>query len=458
MKWKKLLEEAQKKVAAAKAILEGDEPNVEEAQKLLDSAEALRTQAKALKAADELETDAAEQIKAIDKLAADPPTTPAGMVVVEDATDKKAKGKTWKLGEFLIAVKNEDRLVQPFKSSESAVEHGYDMGKALGPGIVGSLSDAKAITGLSESVPADGGFLVGTDRNNSILGRTYNVGDLLRRVDMVGIGANSNGMTFNAEDESSRATGSRRGGIRAYWAAEAAEKTKSTPTFRQMELKLNKVIGLVYATDELLTDATALESWIMQNLPEELRFVVEDSIINGTNAGMPLGILQAGCLIAVAAKAGQAATTIVSENVINMWARRYLGARDYVWLAHQDIAPQLMQMNLGVGTGGMLTYLPPGGLSASPYATLLGRPVVEIEYAQTLGTQGDLILASMSEYQMIDKGGMQSASSIHVRFVYDESVFRFVYRIDGEPKWDKKLTPFHGTNTVSPFVALAARA
>jgi len=196
----------------------------------------------------------------------------------------------------------------------------------------------------------------------------------------------------------------------------------------------------------------------MQNLPEELRFVVEDSIINGTDAGMPEGILQSNCLIAVPIEVGQAADTIVSENVINMWARRYLGGRDYIWLAHQDIAPQLMQLNLGVGTGGMLTYMPPGGLSAAPYATLLGRPVVEIEYAQTLGDEGDLTLASMSEYQMIDKGGMQSASSIHVRFIFDEQVFRFVLRVDGEPKWDQPLTPFHGNNTVSPFVTLAERA
>ncbi len=457
MDYKKLLEQAQQKAAAANAILEGEDPNIEEVNKLLAEAEKLRDQAKAVKTASDLQSEAADAIKAYDKALAEPPTTPSGMVVTDDETDKKAKGKTWTMGEFLIAVADGDRLVQPFRSSE--MEKGaYDMSKALGSDVVGSLSDAKAISGLSEAVPADGGFLVGTDRNNTILGRTYNVGDVLRRVDMVGIGPNSNGMTFNAEDESSRATGSRRGGIRAYWAAEAAEKTKSKPTFRQMELKLNKVIGLVYATDELLADATALESWIMQNLPEELRFVVEDSIINGTNAGMPLGILQAGCLIAVPIEAAQAADTIVSENIVNMWARRYLGARDYIWLAHQDIAPQLMQLNLGVGTGGMLTYMPPGGLSAAPYATLLGRPVVEIEYAQTLGDQGDLLLASMSEYQMIDKGGMQSASSIHVRFIFDEQVFRFVLRVDGEPKWAEDLTPFHGNNTVSPFVTLAERA
>jgi hypothetical protein len=164
MKWKALLEAAQKKAAAAKAILEGDEPNIEEAKKLLAEAEVLREQAKALKAASELETDADAQIKAFDAAAKEPPTTPAGLVVVGDETDRKAKDPNLfkSMGEFFQAVANEDRKIAPFKDSD-----GYDIGKALGDRVVGSMTAAKAakaITGLSEAVPADGGFLVDVDR------------------------------------------------------------------------------------------------------------------------------------------------------------------------------------------------------------------------------------------------------------------------------------------------------
>ena len=148
---------------------------------------------------------------------------------------------------------------------------------------------------------------------------------------------------------------------------------------------------------------------------------------------------------------------MISENVINMWSRRWVGARDYVWFVNQDVTPQLLQMNLGVGTGGALTYMPPGGLSGSMYGTLFGRPVIEIEYADTVGDVGDINLVALSEYKMIEKGGIQSASSIHVRFVYDESVFRFVYRVDGQPKWNLPLTPYQSALTQSPFVVLEAR-
>ena len=406
-------------------------------------------------------------------LAAMPGKDKAGVVVSGDEADRKLRGnpfKSW--GELLMQVVRAgspydgsiDQRLLPLRSNDPADEGGFSVAKALGNAAVGSLNvdylkSLKAPMGLNETVPAAGGFLVGTDSAPGLLARVYDSGMLLSRVDMVGVSAGSNSMTFNAENETSRADGSRRGGIRAYWAAEAAEKTASAPEFRQMELKLRKVVGLVYATDELLADASALQAWILTNLPEELRFVVEDAVINGTGAGQPQGILASGAVVSVAKETGQAAATFVAENAIKMFARMWAPSRrNAVWLINQDVEPQLMQMSLGAGTGGMLVYMPPGGLSAAPYGSLFGRPVVPCEYMQTLGTVGDVLLADLSQYQMIEKGGVESASSIHVRFVYDESVFRFVYRCDGQSKWSAALTPKNGTNTVSPFVSLAARA
>jgi len=384
--------------------------------------------------------------------------------VVADEADKALKGNPFKsFGEFLqiLARDGRDMRLKPLKSNMDGLSGYFDVVKAMGPEFVGSLSAMKGIKaplGLQEGIPSAGGFLVGTDRSSSLMARVYEVGNILNRVDMIGIGANSNGMTFYAEDEISRVAGSRRGGIRAYWAAEAEEKTKSKPKFREMELKLRKLVALCYATDELLADATALESWIMSAYPEEVNFVAEDSIFRGTGVGMPLGILNSAATVSVAKEVGQAAATIVSANIDKMWARRYIRGRNYAWFVNQDTSPALSALNRASGGAGDLVYSPPGGISALPYATLKGAPVIETEYNSTLGTVGDIILADFGEYQMIDKGGIQSASSIHVQFVTDETVFRFVYRVDGQPKWDLPLTPFQGNKTVSPFITLATRA
>ena len=101
--------------------------------------------------------------------------------------------------------------------------------------------------------------------------------------------------------------------------------------------------------------------------------------------------------------------------------------------------------------------VPAGGLSEKPYATLFGRPVLPLEQCSAIGEVGDIVLADLGQYLMIDKGGVKQAQSIHVRFIYDESVFRFIYRCDGQPIWNKALTPYKGSASVSPFVALAKR-
>jgi len=314
-------------------------------------------------------------------------------------------------------------------------------------------------TGLSEGVPSEGGFLVEPQYAAELIKRTYETGVLLGKCRHIPIDADKNGLKINAIAETSRATGSRWGGVQAYWAAEAGTKTASKPVFRQMELNLQKIIGLCYSTDELLADATALEDILMQAFPEEFGFLIDDGIIRGTGAGTLLGILNSPCLITVAAEAGQAAATIVSENIMNMWSRLWARSKgNAVWLINQDVTPQLWTMSVAVGTGGVAVYMPAGGLSGQPYATLFGRPVIEIEQCSTLGTVGDIILADLGEYLVIEKGGIESASSIHVRFIYDETAFRFVYRIDGQPAWNAALTPYQGSNTTSPFVALATRS
>lgn len=448
MKLAQLLALANKKAIEAQAILEGENPTTEDIEKangLIAESEGYKSRADTMRKAMTL----VDETKAVK-------TEKSGLKVTADGTDKKAAVKTWGLGEFCAAIANESTDVRPYASQGMAGF--YDVGKALGPKAITTITGAKAISGMSESVPADGGFLVGTDNNYNIMGRVYSEGEIVQRVTMTPLSGNSNGMTFLRSAESARADGSRWGGAQYYWACEAAEKTKSKPTFERVSMELNKILGLVYATDELLQDATALEAYIMDILPRELRFGVQEAFYNGPGGGIPMGILNAPCLVTQAAEPAQAAATIVSENVINMWSRRWVGATDYVWMINQDVTPQLIQMNLGVGTGGALTYMPPGGLSGLQYGSLFGRPVIEIEHCFTLGTVGDIALCAWNEYQAIEKGPMQSASSIHVRFIFDETVFRFVYRVDGQPKWSLPLTPYRSAITQGPFVVLETRA
>ena len=417
-----LRELAHSKGVEANVLLSVENPSEEDAKKadaLINEAEKLAERAEKM-----------EKALTFKKPASEPAGDPS-LVVTEDEADKALKkGPAFgSFGEFLMCVKNAamgeiDKRLLPIRSTNPE-EAGFSLNGAMGDDFVGGLTKSafRKQLGLNEGLGAMGGFLVDTDRAGGIMQRMYNEGDLIRRVDMVGISANSNGMVFNAVAETSRADGQRQGGIRAYWTAEGGTKVASHPTFRQIELRLHKCVGLVYSTDELLQDASALESWIMRNLPRELLFVVEDAIFTGTGVGMPLGIMGHPALITQAAVAGQAANTIVGQNIMDMWSRLYAPSRrNAVWFIDQSCEPELYNLAMGVGTGGVALYQPPGGLSATPYATLMGRPVIATEYQVTLGTTGDIALFDLSEYQMIEKGGVQAASSIHVQFLTDETV------------------------------------
>lgn len=312
-------------------------------------------------------------------------------------------------------------------------------------------------TGMSEGVPTDGGFLVQQDFSNELITRIYTSSPVVSRVRKIPVGANSNGLTMNAIAESTRVS-SIWGGIIMYWLGEGVEKTKSAPELRQIAMKLKKVAGLWYATDELLQDATALGAVANNGFQEALDVELERVIIRGTGVGQPLGIINSGCLISVTKEDGQLADTIQSENIVKMFARMWSrGMGNAVWLISQSILPQLMFMTMP-GIPQMPLWLPPSGLAAAPYGTLMGRPMFAIENCGPLGDKGDIIFADLSQYAMIEKGGPEIASSIHVKFINDETCFRIVYRTDGQPIWNAALTPKDNSSSVGPFITLDERA
>lgn len=367
--------------------------------------------------------------------------------------------------EKLLAIEPEDRSSEkpevkptPAKDNEKRfASFGEQLMAAYRAAMPGGKVDerlsTRAASGLNETTPSDGGFLVQQDFVTELLKRTYETGILASKVKKIPISTNANGMKINAIDEDSRANGSRWGGVQTYWEGEADEITASKPKFRQMELSLKKLTGLCYATDELLQDAAALEAVIRQAFAEEFGFKIDDAILSGSGEGEPLGILNSGAIVTVAKEASQT-DTITVENLIKMWNRLWSRSRaNAVWYINQELEPYLYTLKIGDKP----VYIPAGGLSEKPYGTLFGRPVVPIEQCSAAGEVGDIILADIGQYLLIDKGGIKSASSIHVRFLYDENVFRFIYRVDGKPIWTKPLTPYKGSATVSPFVTLAKR-
>ena len=387
----------------------------------------------------------------IDAMEANQSDVIAKLDSLRDSLEKEAASNK-NAGVVEVVIAEEDKPFDSFGDFLMSVKNA-----ALVPSNIDPRLTGRKATGMNETVGSEGGFLVQTDQAGQLMKRAYEKAVLANRVRRTPVGPNANGLTAWAVNETARASGSRWGGITSYWLGEGGTKNASKPAFREINLKLRKLIGLCYATDELLGDSVALESIISEGFGDDFAWMVDDAIYNGLGGFQPLGFMVSGALVSVAKETGQPADTIVSENIFKMYSRRLGQPGPYVWLINQDIEPQLYGLSLDVGTGGMPLYVPPGGISAAPFGNLMGRPVLAVEQAATVGTTGDIAFVDLSQYILIDKGATQVDSSIHVQFTTDETAFRFVYRVDGQPIDAAPVTPANSALTQSAFVVLASR-
>jgi HK97 family phage major capsid protein len=313
----------------------------------------------------------------------------------------------------------------------------------------------------SEGVGTDGGFAVPPDFREAITSLIAGEDSLLGRTDKFVSSGNS--ITVPVDDDAPWSTS----GIQAFWEGENDQLTQSKPLIKQQTIRLNKLAVLVPVTDELLEDAPAIDAYLRRKVPEKMDFKLNLAIVQGNGVGMPLGILNSPATVSVAKFTSQDADTIVGVNIINMWSRMYAPSRaTSVWLINQDIEPQLLTlMKVGkldtgaVDTGwGVPLYLPANGLSGTPFSTLMGRPIIPTQACETIGDKGDIIFADLKQYMTAMKvGGVRAETSIHLWFDYDTTAFRFILRIAGQPWWGTAVSPRDGSNTLSPFVTLAAR-
>lgn len=371
--------------------------------------------------------------------------------------DTKKSSGFKSFGEFAQAVRN------------ASINGGYARDERLA-----AFKDAA--TGQNETTSADGGYLVPPEYAEGVLDLVKTESVLYPQARKVTI--TSNRLIENYINETSRvdpSTGSRHGGILAYWKAEAAQYAAVKAAIGERTTNVEKLTAYVPVTEELLEDAPAIESMINDLVAKEFAFKVDDMIINGGGtSNVPLGILAGGGLVTVAKESGQAAATINIDNILKMRnsliAQCRPGAK---WYVNQDVEMALMKLALPngfiasnggsaveeiSGTFGTNIYTWPGQYGNAE-GMMFGMPVKPIEQCAALGTKGDIILADMTQYLIVEKAaGITRQVSMHIRFDYDESVFKFSWRLGGRPDWGSAITPYKGSTARSPYVALATRA
>lgn len=318
---------------------------------------------------------------------------------------------------------------------------------------------ADIATEYSSSDPGnEGGYAIPPDFREQIMTKLFGETTMLGRTDVMTTSTNAITIPID-ENEPWAATG-----LQVYWEGEGATKRTSVVDLDQQTVRANKIAAVIPVTDELLADAPAMDGYIRRKVPEKIDFKVTMGIIQGSGTGEPLGILNSNSRVTVDPGAA-AAGSIQFPHITEMYARMPAQSRsNAVWLVHPEMEPALMTMAFMTAPAAAVpdlpvpVYLPAGGLSQSPYGTLMGRPVVPTQACNELGTEGDIIFADLKQYMSVVKsGGIKLDVSIHVYFLQDLTAFRFVLRIGGRPWWKRPIQPRTGTFTMSPFVVLGDR-
>jgi HK97 family phage major capsid protein len=312
----------------------------------------------------------------------------------------------------------------------------------------------KTPSGQFEESDHSGGLLVPPQYSTDLYERTYNQNQILRYLNPIPLGVGRQ-VSIPALKEDSRADSSRHGTVLGYWEGEADQYQAQKPQLRRFALMLHKLTVLVYATEELIEDSPrALESYLTPLAAAEINFKINDAVINGTGAGMPEGILKAGSKITATAQSGQGGSTIVADNVLAMNARITPALRrNALVLYNQDAEAQLLRFHVSSGqhsAANLVWYRDDGQLM------VCGHPALLIEQCASLGTEGDLIFFAPDGYQAAVRSGIEEFMSMHLSFDYDQSVFKWRFRMDGQVKDDVALTPYKGSATTSSVVTLSS--
>lgn len=326
--------------------------------------------------------------------------------------------------------------------------------------VIGSKNgpDQRLIkAGLMEKFGEDGGFLIPEDFRSNIQKKVMGDESLLAKTTQFVTASNNLSLPVHEV-----APWDSTAGIQAYWDGEGASATESKDKFGEMSMRLHKLTALVKVTEELMEDAPLLESWINAQAPGAIVQKINSAILKGSGAGQPLGILSSGFKIKVAKEVGQAADSVVWENINKMLgALAPASLSRAVWILNPAILPLLRLMTFGTGGANPVpVYLPATGVAGAPFGTLFGLPIMPMMGGvKAVGDEGDIMLCDFSYYfTAIKGGGVKAAMSSHVYFEQSINALKFTQRIAGQIPYKAPITNEAGDFQASGIITLADRA
>lgn len=421
-----------------RVILENKDASAEDKAKI----EPLLTEAKGLKADAARLNEITEAVKGMPSL------------VAAGATQQPARSSFKNFGQFLCAVADagNTRNRGPLHPALAAFSDPNEPGNAKQHGT-GTQWQEKVT--MNEAIGAQGGFLVPVEQLNELYGVAPQANTVRARATVIPMRRRQ--ISIPVLDQTGTTAGQPHwfGGILARWTEESGTKAQYDATFKQIPLVAHKLVCYTRASDELLDDeGVGLVSFLTgpMGFVGAINWEEEFCFLQGTGAGQPLGVIGAPATIVIPAQQNPPAPATIYTDLVNM-LEAFLPGANGVWFINQQHLSDLMLAN---GPAGNASYLW-GSMGGGPLPNILGYPYVLTEKLPLPGTQGSILLADFKYYLVGDRKATTIDSTNIERFQYDETSWRAVHRVDGQPWLSLPLTLQDGSTQVSPFVVLGSK-
>lgn len=237
---------------------------------------------------------------------------------------------------------------------------------------------------------------------------------------------------------------------------EGSLKDTREPVFAQRTLTAYKYAAISEFSDEMLEDDMTgdIDSTVTKAVGNEILNQLNFHVtISGTGSSQPEGALYTSqtALLKVT-RATQ--NRIKFADAVNMYTSHTHGPNSF-WLVSRAAIGELFQFELSSGSGA--TFLQNLAMDPSK-VPLLGYPIVVCDFLNALGSEGDFALVNPDHYACALRKQLTVESSIHEKFRYDITTYRFLARGGGIPiptaPYAYRSVASANVNEHSPFVVL----
>jgi HK97 family phage major capsid protein len=240
------------------------------------------------------------------------------------------------------------------------------------------------------------------------------------------------------------------GGFTLAWIEEGQAGPDMSGELDLATLTPRQLMGFITLSNTLLYNtSSAAQKFLERIVGEAIRWYLDRAFLTGTGVGQPLGVKNSAAALSVTRNTGG---TFKYADACKMLSKLPPGfdPETTCWV----VSPSVMEALGNAATPVLNPWTSPTIVGSGLKPALLNIPVEVAEHLPALGTPFDVMLCDFSYYAIAVRQEIEVMQSTELKFTTNQTVWRFLTRVDAMPWVNGPMTLSDAATQVSPFVYL----